>query len=107
MKDYFRHSKRVTRGRRWYTLRMAVLERDGWACVKCGEPRWLEVDHIQPVRTHPHLSYAPGNCQVLCRVCHTKKTRIEIGASRPDTARDAWKKAVQELHHNPHQQNRG
>lgn len=94
MKEHFRHSKKITRGPRWHTLRMAVLERDGWACVQCGEQRRLEVDHVLPVRTHPHLAHAPANLQALCGPCHTKKTRIECGFKPLSKDRQAWRESV-------------
>jgi 5-methylcytosine-specific restriction protein A len=97
MKDHFRHSKRVTSTRRWQSVRFAVLERDGWACVKCGERRRLEVDHIQPVRTHPELSFSLANLQCLCGRCHSQKTRIELGLGQIDPKREAWKKLVKDL----------
>ena len=37
--EWQRHSRRVTRGPRWKTLRMAVLERDGFKCRFCGKNR--------------------------------------------------------------------
>lgn len=80
---------------------MQALDRDAWRCVQCGDRRRLEVDHILPVRTHPELSYSLGNLQCLCGRCHARKTRIEIGLGHPNPAREAWKKAVRELHRNP------
>ena len=97
MRDYFRHSKRVTSTRRWQVLRMAILERDGWACVECGATRRLEVDHIQPVRARPDLAYSPANLQVLCASHHTAKTRLEIGHKPVSEDRQAWRDAVSEL----------
>ncbi|NUB42868.1 HNH endonuclease [Fertoebacter nigrum] len=97
MKDHFRHSKRITSTKRWQAVRHAVLERDGWACVQCGALRRLEVDHIKPVRARPDLSFNPANCQTLCRVCHTKKTRLEIGHKPLSQDRQAWRDAVSEL----------
>ena len=96
-KQHFRHSKKVTRGRRWTALRMEILERDGFKCCKCGDRGRLEVDHIQPVRTHPDLAYAPSNLQALCPICHTKKTRIECGHAPPDQRRQDWREAVASL----------
>ena len=96
-KEHQRHSKRVTRGERWRTLRMAILERDGFKCRSCGTGGRLEVDHICPVRTHPELSYEPGNLQALCVSCHTRKTRIECGHPPPSPARQDWTKAVSQL----------
>lgn len=97
MKDHFRHSKRITSTRRWQALRMAVLERDGWACVQCRATRRLEVDHIQPVRARPDLAFNPRNCQVLCASCHTRKTRLEIGHKPVSEDRQAWRRSVNAL----------
>lgn len=95
---FTRHSKRVTRGARWATLRAAVLERDGYACRACGTKRGrLEIDHLQPVRDRPDLAYAPDNLQALCTACHTRKTRIECGHPAPDPARQKWQDAVADL----------
>jgi 5-methylcytosine-specific restriction endonuclease McrA len=74
-----RYSKHVTRTRRWFTLRMAILERDGWQCRVCGERRHLEVDHVLAVRSHPERAWDPCNLQTLCRACHTRKTNVEMG----------------------------
>jgi 5-methylcytosine-specific restriction protein A len=97
MKEHFRHSKKITRGQRWHVLRMAVLERDGWACVNCGSQKRLEVDHVKPVRTHPALAYTAANLQVLCPACHTKKTRLEIGLKPVPEDRQAWRNSVDAL----------
>lgn len=96
--EWQRHSRRVTRGPRWKTLRMAVLERDGFKCVDCGKSRGrLECDHILPVRTHPHLAYDPDNCAMRCPSCHSAKTHVEVGRAPPAYDRHGWRKAVNEL----------
>lgn len=92
-----RHSRHVTRGPRWKALRMAVLERDGWACVRCASRRRLEVDHIRPVRTHPQDAHDPANLQTLCAPCHTRKTRIECGHPPLSDDRQKWRRAVAEM----------
>lgn len=96
-KEHYRHSKSVTRTARWRVLRMEILERDGFACRSCGSAGRLEVDHIQPVRTHPELSYEPGNLQALCPSCHTRKTRIECGHKPLPEPRQSWRDAVSAL----------
>jgi 5-methylcytosine-specific restriction enzyme A len=96
-KEHHRHSAHVTRTARWKVLRMAILERDGFRCRACGCGGRLEVDHIKPVRTHPDLSYTPGNLQALCPGCHTKKTRIECGHPPPSEDRQDWRQAVAQL----------
>lgn len=96
-RDHHRFSKRVTRTKRWKALRVEILERDGYCCRSCGCRGRLEVDHIKPVRTHPELSYDPGNLQALCPSCHTKKTRIECGHPPPRKERVDWQNAVADL----------
>lgn len=97
-KEFARHSRPVLRTRRWQVLRQIILERDGWTCAcGCGERRRLEVDHILPVRTHPHLAFDPANLQALAASCHTKKTRIECGYKPLDPKRQAWREAVADL----------
>lgn len=52
-------------------IRAAVMERDGYACVFCGETDVLTLDHIWP--------YSKGgrdtvdNLRVLCRSCNSAK----------------------------------
>lgn len=96
-KDHQRHSKRVTRTARWKTMRMAILERDGFKCRSCGCAGRLEVDHVKPVRTHPDLSFDPANLQALCPSCHTRKTRLECGHEPLPETRQDWRNAVADL----------
>ena len=64
----------------WRTggLRPQVLQRDGFACVRCGMTdaehkfRWqrpITVDHIDRDKTHNTLE----NLQTLCLSCHGRK----------------------------------
>lgn len=101
MKQYDRHSASVIRSVRWKAVRLQAKRRDGWACVQCGAKTRLEVDHIQPVRTHPDRAFDIDNLQTLCGSCHARKTRLEIGLGREDPAREAWKDLVRELHRSP------
>jgi 5-methylcytosine-specific restriction protein A len=96
-REYQRFSKQVTSTKRWKTLRMEILERDGFKCRSCNSTGRLEVDHIQPVRTHPELSYEPRNLQALCPSCHTRKTRIECGHPPPRKDRQDWRQAIEAL----------
>jgi len=89
--QHHRHSAKVTRTARWKTLRLSILERDGYRCKGCGCAGRLEVDHVKPVRTHPELSYEPRNLQALCPSCHTKKTRIECGHRPLSDVRQEWR----------------
>ena len=91
---YDRHSAAVLRSPRWKGARLSAKRRDGFMCVKCGARHGLEVDHIIPVRDAPERAYDLTNLQTLCRACHSRKTRIEVGMGEPNPAREAWKSAV-------------
>lgn len=88
------HSQRVRQDPRWPALRLQVLRRDGWRCVRCGRRNRLEVDHVTPVRDAPERAFEPANLQVLCRTCHSRKTRLEVGAGEPNPEREKWKDLV-------------
>lgn len=87
----------VQRSPRWPALRLQAKRRDNWKCVQCGEAGRLEVDHIQPVRTHPERAFDLTNLQTLCPACHTRKTRVEVGHPEKSPARKAWDQSVADL----------
>jgi 5-methylcytosine-specific restriction endonuclease McrA len=89
-----RHSRAVLKSRRWQSLRLEALRRDGWQCVQCGSRVRLEVDHIRPVRMHPELAFDLGNLQVLCAQHHTQKTRKECGHPELNPKRQAWRELL-------------
>jgi hypothetical protein len=52
-------------------IRRAVWERDGGACVQCGDAFELQFDHIIPVALGGATT--PENLQVLCGTCNRTK----------------------------------
>jgi 5-methylcytosine-specific restriction endonuclease McrA len=59
----------------WQKVRHAVLKRDNYTCSACRltlASKDLQVDHIIPRLTAPHLAYWGGNLRVLCRRCHAR-----------------------------------
>lgn len=101
--SYDRHSAAVLRSKRWKRLRVQILRRDDWQCVRCKARGRLEVDHVHPVKTHPELSFVASNLQTLCPACHTRKTRIECGHPPLSPERAAWREAVAELAAKPNE----
>ena len=101
MKRWHRHSDAITRSRRWRAVRMQALRRDGFQCVQCGVRHRLEVDHVLSVRDRPDLSFDPGNLQVLCGGCHTRKTRVEVGHPELSPERRKWRDLVAGMRRNP------
>lgn len=65
------------RSNEWKRLRYAALAKYGRRCRCCGaSPRHgvrIVVDHIKPIRTHPHLRLKLSNLQTLCDACNVGK----------------------------------
>lgn len=61
----------------WRRLRMVAIKMHGARCKCCGaSPKSgavINVDHILPRKTHPHLALALDNLQVLCDACNHGK----------------------------------
>lgn len=60
----------------WKRLRFDALAASP-RCLLCGASpeigAVLNVDHVKPVATHPHLALDPSNLQVLCASCNWGK----------------------------------
>jgi hypothetical protein len=71
----------------WRTLRMKVLTHYGPKCMCCGAtPQTgavMNIDHIKPRRTHPHLALDFENLQVLCHECNHGKSNWDTTDWRP------------------------
>jgi 5-methylcytosine-specific restriction enzyme A len=73
------------KSKEWRKLRLKAIQRDRFECQHCkrkgkvttrqtinkyGKPTKMEVNHIKPVRTHPHLALVLDNLEYLCIDCH-------------------------------------
>ena len=59
---------------RWQRKRLSVLNRDKWACVKCGNTKMeLHVDHKAYRGRLRAWEYRMDELQTLCRDCHSEK----------------------------------
>jgi 5-methylcytosine-specific restriction endonuclease McrA len=56
---------------KWKKLRITVLDRDGWQCVRCNKPAHT-VDHIVP-RVKGGDMWALDNLQSMCKSCNSAK----------------------------------
>ena len=63
----------------------AVLIRDGFMCIKCGEDSVskLTVDHIKSLNWFPQLATEISNGRVLCSLCHLKEKTHGSGSKIP------------------------
>mgnify|MGYP000399620017 CR=1 FL=1 len=59
----------------WKALRQRVISHYGGRCMCCGRvpQRGINVDHIKPRKTHPHLALEFDNLQLLCGRCNRRK----------------------------------
>jgi hypothetical protein len=78
----------------WRTLRFDVIAKYGNACQCCGatpnakQGITINVDHIYPRRTHPHLALDMSNLQILCNVCNHGKSNRHAIDFRPSEESD-------------------
>lgn len=83
-------SRHTPSNRQQALFRRAVLERDGYQCVRCGKRTRLEADHIVPLADGG--AHHPDNGQTLCRACHIAK---DARPRRADVAgQDDWEQAM-------------
>lgn len=77
---------------RYVASKRAIHAYLGSCCAACGETRDLEIDHIDrsTKKFNPLARWGSGwdeirpeldKCQLLCRVCHRRKTALEFGRS--------------------------
>lgn len=80
-----RWDKGFTASRRWRRLRALQLS-EFPLCAECerqGEVTLAsQVDHLQPRRERPDLTFVQTNLESLCASCHAKKTAAERSAGR-------------------------
>lgn len=79
--DRRRDGKRFLDSAAWRRLRKVKLLRNA-ECELCQQVRAqpvpaVDVDHILPRHTHPHLALSIDNLQSLCKRCHSRKTAQE------------------------------
>ncbi len=61
--------------------RRAVLERDGWACLRCGAREDLVLDHVRALCNGG--AHDVSNLAVLCRDCNLWKGTATIDFRQP------------------------
>lgn len=75
-------------GHDWRKLRLQVLRRDEYLCVKCAQAGLVveatDVDHIIP--KHDGGTNDMSNLQSLCSPCHKEKTAKEDSKSGKSTS---------------------
>lgn len=70
------------RNNSWFWVRKDVLRRDRYTCSICRQrlkKRFLDVDHIVPVRIGGNL-FEKDNLRTLCKECHKAKSKLDKDA---------------------------
>ena len=84
--------------RRWRAIRLAVLDRDGWTCWRCGV-RLTDDDRRAPTHAtvgHRHQRRAegggddPANLAAECLRCNTADGASVTNAASPLGASRSW-----------------
>ena len=84
--------------KKWRFLRQKILKINGYHCNICGKTAGrFEVDHKIPLLKGGKFDDL-ANLQVLCRNCHLKKTKIDLGKKAIDGPKKlAWKKFLNKI----------
>lgn len=71
----------------WRKVRMQALKKYGPKCMCCGATPTtgavMNVDHIKPRKSHPHLALDLNNLQILCHECNHGKGNWDSTDWRP------------------------
>jgi len=78
--------------------RKLVLERDGFACRKCGATDDLHIHHVKPMAFFPELLRVVSNAITLCAGCHRKIVKLRGPVREPMSQRvipgERWRDVV-------------
>lgn len=83
--------RKIYRSPRWKDVRIAVFQRDGRRCVKCGTARKLEIHHKVPISKGGSW-YDWNNLEARCRDCHIDEHHGEISMDQR-----AWRNLIAHL----------
>jgi hypothetical protein len=62
---------------RWQKMRLSILDRDEWKCVKChDENSTLHIHHRYYEWNKDPWSYRPETLVTLCEECHAEETEL-------------------------------
>lgn len=70
----------LLRDGRWQQLRLRVFERDGFACLFCGDQNFIQVHHKKYERGRLPWEYPLVNFLTLCGRCHQAVTDYQARA---------------------------
>ena len=80
-KKKFVQSDNFLESYQWRKVRYDALKKNNGCCELCGRSKMdgivLNVDHINPRKTHPKLALNVDNLQVLCHDCNHGKGNLD------------------------------
>ncbi|RYZ79643.1 MAG: HNH endonuclease [Proteobacteria bacterium] len=85
----------------WQQLRVAVLTRDNFSCVRCGVLLAIDTAHIDHIRSGKLADNSLANLRTLCRRCHVLRSDFRhrgmiASALRDGTIPPNWRELVWE-----------
>lgn len=83
----------------WDDLRIKILERDGYQCVRCAALLLIQTAHIDHIKSGKLADNSLSNLRTLCRKCHVLRSdhrhRGMIASALRDGIIDAdWRSQV-------------
>ena len=64
--------KELLKDKRWVSLRLSIMKRDLFKCVKCNDTQTLQVHHIKYISGKKPWEVPNYFLQTLCKECHEK-----------------------------------
>ncbi len=63
---------------KWQRTRLEIMQRDNWACTKCGaKDKTLNVHHVRYIEGRKPWEYCSSDLETICEICHSKLHKVK------------------------------